>query len=757
MESEERFRIMANSIPQLAWMTDAKGNLDWFNDRWYAYTGTTPKEMKDEGWKQVHHPDLLERVVEGWSAAIEAESTWEDTFLLRSKKGEYRWFLSRAVPVRKEDGTLIGWFGTNTDITEQRKTEETLKKKEEQLRLAMEGGDLGYYDYNPITGELIWSARAKELFGLPPDAKIDYNVALNALYPDDRERTQLLFHKALQQGSGGRYETEYRVIGVTDGRLRWIRTKGMAFFDEQGKAYRLSGVTLDITKQKEAEEALKRSESTLRNLVLQAPVPMFIGRGRSFIVEVANDHMLELLGRRAEEVIGRPIAEMLAKACKEKEHAIEHVYATGEQYTANEMPLSLPRNGRIETVYINFVYEPIKNNEGRVIKIVAVATDISDQVLARNRIEESHKEFQFAMDFMPQIIWLTWPDGYHYYFNKKWLEYTGLTYEQSKGEGWKKVFHPDDLEHAGKAWDHCLETGEIYEHEYRLRRYDGQYHWFLGRGVPLKDENGTTIKWFGTSTDINDQKTFSETLEKQVEERTRELQRSNEDLQQFAHVASHDLKEPVRKIKTFISNIQLESEKLLDESCQFYLSRVQAAANRMVSMIDGVLTYSTVSALEELYELVDVNQVLKNVEADLEVVIQHKKATIHYSHLPKLEGAPLMLHQVFYNLVSNSLKFARTDVPPVISITSHFIEKKGKPFACIVLEDNGIGFEPKYAEKIFGTFTRLHSKDKYEGAGLGLSLCKKIVERHGGSITAKAREKGGAIFAILLPVKRLAV
>jgi len=629
---------MANSIPQLAWMTDAKGWIYWYNDRWYDYTGTTPEEMVGWGWKKVHHPDLVEEVVKRFTVAIETASPWEDTFLLRSREGEYRWFLSRSIPVKKDDGTLIGWFGTNTDITEQRKTEEALKKSEEILRLAVEGAELGYFDFNPVTKELNWSGRTKELFGLPPNEVVDYDNYLKAVHPADRAQNLTIFQSILQNKSNSRYEMEYRVIRASDGGIRWIRSRGMAFFDEQGNAYRVAGVIQDITKQKEAEEALKRSESTLRNLVLQAPVAMCIGHGPSFIVEVANDRMLELWGKQAEEIIGYPVFDVLTEVGEQGlKQLIEEAYATQKRFTANEMPVSLLRNGTVETVYVNFVYEPVKDGDGET-RIFAVAIDVTEQVIARKKIES-----------------------------------------------------------------------------------------------------------------------FAEILEKLVEERTRELQRSNEDLQQFAHVASHDLKEPVRKIKTFVGNVQRELSEQLNESALFYLSRVQAAANRMLSMIDGVLAYSTTSALEEIYEPVDLNQVIKNVEADLEVTIHQKEATIKYDHLPTLEAAPLMLYQVFYNLISNSLKFARTDEASVITITSTIIEKKGMPFACIVLEDNGIGFEQKYAEKIFGTFIRLHPKDKYEGAGLGLSLCKKIIERHGGAITAKAGDNNGAVFEIELPVKRLFV
>ncbi|HEU4634073.1 MAG TPA: PAS domain-containing protein, partial [Flavisolibacter sp.] len=753
-ESEVRFRTMANSIPQLAWMTDENGWIYWYNDRWYAYTGTTPDEMLGWGWRKVHHPDLVDGVVRRIKAAFASGIAWEDTFLLRNKNGDYRWFLSRALPVRKEDGTLIGWFGTNTDITEQRMTEEALEKSEEQLLLAFEGGELGYFDYNPKTGELKWSARTKELFGLPPDAPVDYETYLDALYPEDRKRTHTTVQKALDPKIGF-YENEYRVIGLTDGKLRWLRSKGKAFFDEKGNAYRLAGVTLDITKQKQAEEALRQSESNLRNLVLQAPVAMCIGSGPCFVVEVANDRMFELWQKKPEDILGRSVFDVLPEAGEQGlKEVIQEVYRKGERFKANEMPVLLPRYNNVETVYVSFVYEPIKNMDGTVDKIIAVAIDVTDQVIARKKIEESHREFQFAMDFVPQMIWLAWPDGYHYYYNQQFYDYTGLTYGETKGERWNQILYPDDKERTMKLWQHSLATGDPYEIEFRLRRHDGEYHWFLGRAKPLRDETGAITKWFGTSTDIHDQKTFTEQLEKKVAERTKELQQSNEDLKQFAHVSSHDLKEPIRKIEFFANRLCEELDGCLDDKNNVYLSRVQAASVRMGQILDGVLTYSKVNFLGEIYEPVDLNDVIKSVESDLELPIQEKGASIFYSNLPRVEGAPIMLYLVFYNLISNSLKFSKADVAPVITITSEIIDQEGKAFVHIELQDNGIGFEQKYAEKIFGTFIRLHAKDKYEGAGLGLSICKKIIERHGGSILAKGAERVGTTFEILLPMKK---
>ncbi len=181
---------------------------------------------------------------------------------------------------------------------------------------------------------------------------------------------------------------------------------------------------------------------------------------------------------------------------------------------------------------------------------------------------------------------------------------------------------------------------------------------------------------------------------------------------------------------------------------------MQSAADRMFTMIDGVLNYSTLNAVSQTIELVNLSGIISHIETDLELVIQKKAATISQQNLPQLEGAAVLIYQLFYNLINNSLKFSRLDVPSQIIITATTIQKDGDEYAEISFKDNGIGFEQKYAERIFGTFERLHAKDKYDGTGLGLALCKKITERHGGSIKADGRLNEGAAFTILLPLKQ---
>jgi signal transduction histidine kinase len=257
-------------------------------------------------------------------------------------------------------------------------------------------------------------------------------------------------------------------------------------------------------------------------------------------------------------------------------------------------------------------------------------------------------------------------------------------------------------------------------------------------------------------------------MEEEVRVRTRELrelnvalkdlnsslQKSNEDLQQFAHVASHDLKEPVRKIRTFSSRLREEYGAALPEQARVFLNKIDQATTRMYSMIEGVLAYSILNGSEQTIEPVDLNVIITNIEIDLEVTIGEKRASLVRGRLPRIEGASVLIYQLFYNLINNSLKFARVGVPPVIEVVAKVLQEEGSPEAMaeITLTDNGIGFEQEHADRIFNTFARLHAKDKYEGTGLGLALCRKIVDRHLGSIRAKGEKNRGAVFVILLPL-----
>ncbi|HEX8315634.1 MAG TPA: PAS domain-containing protein, partial [Flavisolibacter sp.] len=383
-------------------------------------------------------------------------------------------------------------------------------------------------------------------------------------------------------------------------------------------------------------------------------------------------------------------------------------------------------------------------------------------------LQKAIEEFRFVTDFMPQMVWSTKPDGNHDFYNKGWFDYTGLTYEETKDKGWSLVLHPDDYGRAWKLWKDSLDTGKPYEIEYRLRRYDDEYRWFLGRALPLRNDNGTVVKWFGTCTDIHDQKMLSDILEQKVQERTGELQKmnleleaSNTELLQFASVASHDLKEPLRKIHMFGNLIRDRYLNDKDETAKEYMNRIIVSSARMTRLINDLLNFTRLSVNSEM-EVTDLNVVVEEVLSDLEVAIEEKNATIHTDKLPKIEAIPGQIRQVLQNIISNALKFSRKEVNPVVAIRSDIINHcafdgqaaANGGYCRITITDNGIGFDNQYAEKIFTIFQRLHPREKYDGTGIGLAITKKIVERHNGLVAATGKEGEGTQFVLVLPLRR---
>jgi PAS domain S-box-containing protein len=326
---------------------------------------------------------------------------------------------------------------------------------------------------------------------------------------------------------------------------------------------------------------------------------------------------------------------------------------------------------------------------------------------------------------------------------------------------WTSYFHPEDRERVTRNLKSFLNAGDkFWSDEYRLVEASGSTLYILDRGRLVFNAAGTPVKMIGSMINITErkhaeeaQRHFNEALERTVLARTLELQRSNEDLERFAHVASHDLREPVRKMRTTIDMIKIRYQTILGDGVVL-LDRLAKSAARLNQMIESILAYSTVTYEPQNAENVDLNTIMQHVSEDLELIITEKSAHIEVQPLPSIEGSSVLLHQLFYNLLNNALKFSKPDVKPVVTIEAQPLQLDGNELVEIKLKDNGIGFDQEEADKIFQSFTRLHTKDRYEGTGLGLTLCKRIVERHGGTIQAIGSPGQGACFTIHLPQKQ---
>ena len=261
---------------------------------------------------------------------------------------------------------------------------------------------------------------------------------------------------------------------------------------------------------------------------------------------------------------------------------------------------------------------------------------------------------------------------------------------------------------------------------------------------PIKNSYGAIIGTSGIIRDISERKR----AEKELREYMKKLEQSNRDLQEYAFIASHDLSEPLRKIQAFGSLLSAKSADHLNDQERDYVSRMTGAANRMQEIIDALLRYSRVDAKGQEFRPVKLDDVVRGATDDLELVIRDLKAHVEIDLLPTVVGDPQQLRQLFQNLVANALKYHRSGVTPIIRIHGETDDGTGRIF----VEDNGIGFDEKYLEKIFQPFQRLHGRNEYPGTGIGLAICKKIVERHAGTITAKSTPGKGSTFIVTLPV-----
>ncbi|MCW3073143.1 MAG: histidine kinase [Flaviaesturariibacter sp.] len=389
----------------------------------------------------------------------------------------------------------------------------------------------------------------------------------------------------------------------------------------------------------------------------------------------------------------------------------------------------------------------------------ALQQEIEVRREAERALSTTVSELHTTLESIPQIAFTARPDGTIEFVNQCWFDYSSEASKFPKSQ--------EDTIDLEKEWKTAIPLGRRLELEVPIQKLSNkEFRYHLLRVSPVYNDMDI-VKWVGTFTDIHEQKKLSEVLEQRVEERTqaliianKELEETNNDLQQFTTIASHDLKEPLRKIQ-FFGGILEEQLEHIDQASKRNLVKIGQSANRMSRLIDDVLNFSRLSQAN-LFEPVDLNVLMQEVVADLEIAINEKDALIEWQDLPVIDANPGLLRQALQNIVSNALKFSKQGVKPHISITAEKVAalkadsevSEAGEFSRISVRDNGIGFDEKYLNKIFSIFQRLHTRDNYEGTGMGLAITKKIIQKHNGLITASSRIDEGSCFTVVLPLKQ---
>jgi PAS domain S-box-containing protein len=355
-----------------------------------------------------------------------------------------------------------------------------------------------------------------------------------------------------------------------------------------------------------------------------------------------------------------------------------------------------------------------------------------------HQLHQEVKKLQDVIETIPAMAFTFLPDGSNAFINQRWAEYTGLSAQDTAGSGWTSVVHPDDL-HIYEPWRASIAAGTPFELELRFRSAaNGNYRWFLARGVPQRDHHGKILRWYGILTDIEDLKRAEE-----VSRRGAVLEATNKELEAFAYSISHDLRAPLRHLAGFAELLLKRTAGSTDEKSVHYTTMILEAAKRMGILIDDLLGFSRVSRAEVHFSMVDLNQIVQEAVAEVTQDLKDRDIEWKIHSLPKWEGDRSMLRLALINLISNAVKFTRSRAHAEIEIG---LSECTQDRIVLFVRDNGVGFDMKYYNKLFGVFQRLHSQDAFEGTGIGLATVQRIVHRHGGDIWAEGTVDAGATF-----------
>ncbi|EFH85266.1 PAS domain-containing sensor histidine kinase [Ktedonobacter racemifer] len=484
----------------------------------------TPEQLQGDRWIACLHPADRQRTLEAWQTAIRTQTLYEVEYRMQQgRTGAYRWFLARGMPRKDNQGTILHWFGTCTDIEDRKQAEQQLKASEENWRVLAETLPQLVMVARPNNQNEYTNQRWRDYIGFTVEqTQSDRWAYLQFIHPDDREGARA--HRQHAQDTGEMYEHEERLRNSQTGTYRWFLTRAMPVYDEAGQLVKWFGTCTDIDEQKRTEQRLKESEENWQTLAETVPQLVWRVQPDSW-VDYVNQRACDYGQTTREQLLGHGWHYLLHPDDKERERVtLDHAFRTGIPYEV-EFRLREGQTGCYRWFLTRGM--PVCDETGQVIKWFGTCTDIEEQKRAEQQLKESEENLRVLAETVPQLVWTTRADNRLDYCNQRYCEYTHAAFEQLQGHGWRQFLHPEEAEGILALRHQTLETGEPFESECRLRNgQTGEYRWFLARGTPVRDETGQIVRWFGTNTDIEDQKRIEEAL-RQSQERIRALIDSN--------------------------------------------------------------------------------------------------------------------------------------------------------------------------------------------------------------------------------------
>ena len=805
VKSEKEFRLLAEAMPQIVWVTRSDGWNIYFNRQWVDYTGLTLEESYGHGWNKPFHPDDQQRAWDAWQNAVTNNAVYSLECRLRKADGTYRWWLIRAVPVLDEKGKILKWFGTCTDIDEIKHAEEKLKGRERQLNESQRLAHIGSWDWDAVNDTIWWSEEYYHVYGLdsntPPPNYVEH---LKAYTPESMKRLDAAVKRTME--SGVPYELDLELEQLTES-TQWIVARGEARRDEAGRIVGLRGTAQNITERKRFEEKL-HSVSSYNRILIEASLDPLVTIGPGGMITDVNAATENITGYARAFLVGTDFSDYFT----DHEAARAGYQQAFREGSMRDYSLEIRhRDGHVTSVLYNAsVY---KDETGRVIGVFAGARDITERKRAEEELKSLTLRNEMILNSAGEGIYGIDITGNIVFMNQASLGMLGFTIQDIIGKNSHQMFHHTKAD--GKP--NCIEDCLLHKSLARGETYRGQDDVFWtadGRMFPVEYVNtplvvnGAVVGAVVVFRDVTERKQaedeirkLTEELEKRVEERTDDLQKKSDELRGsqlalmnivddlntktgelekanlklqdldrlkslFIASMSHELRTPLNSIIGFSSILHDEWVGKVNAEQKENLATILRSGKHLLSLINDVIDVSKIESgkIDVSCEDFDINDVISEAVGIFKTDIQDKALDL------KVEPIHLAMHsdrrkllQCVVNLISNAVKFTEkgtiTVAARLVSAHDQGGQQRGLPlqdFVEISVSDTGIGIKEEDIPRLFGAFVRLVSPEAMtvKGTGLGLYLTKKIViEILKGEISAESEYGKDSRFAMKIPVQ----
>jgi PAS domain S-box-containing protein len=732
-ESEEKYRLISENANDLIAILNSKFEHEYINEETYQrILGYSNEDMLGKTRHDIVHPADTKQAFKVLKDGFKrGEGTGE--LRLRHKNGNYIWVETKGRTFKGSDG-LLKALTVSRDITERKLSEQRLKESEEKFRYFFNNAQIGLFWSRISDGKFLECNNTfAKLVGYDTreECLADY-IALEH-YVDLNTRNKMLEEIRINN------EVKDFEIQVTkrDGTPYWASISARIDLKEN----RIEGAAIDITARKKAEQKLKASEVKYHHLFETSPYIIGLLNTEDILIDCNNTINDILSIHTVEDIKGKNFKEIFLLNEKNKhlipifEKLIKSIFEGVEQ-EGFDFRLSRAIGGHL-WIHIEGTLIEIENQK----LIQFIMQDITKRKKAEKALKESETRFKRIFESKMIGVFFWDANGDITDANNVTLEMVGYSKDEilSGAVRWRDLTPPEYTDLDNKALEAIATTGVMTPIEKEYIRKDGSRFPILVGGSALP---GSTLSGVSFVLDITERKKGERIIKNLLEE----LKRINIELEQFTYIVSHDLKEPLRMISSFAQLLERRYKDKLDEDANDFIRFITEGVVRMQDLINSLLTYSRIGKDYKRFEKIDLNNVLKDVLDNLRQIINETNAEIIYDSLPSLVGDKYQLLQVFQNLISNAIKFRGVD-PPLVHISSR-PDSKHWVFS---IRDNGIGIDPKDFERIFIIFQRLHAKDEYDGTGIGLTICKKIIEQYGGKIWVESEVGKGSTFYFSIP------